>query len=159
MWFCGLSGWYSYHSPLAGDVCYLVGGQGRSLEESPSVHQVGDVVGLVDQDGLRELLPMHHGGMVCRPIGSSAKPLQTLLHHHPLWNQEKTSAWGPVPGVRTRRSYNECQFLKEGANIGIDVPLSFPSAGAGIVWAGLSLTGVDSGAAMAGRDAAISLHL
>ena len=95
--------------PLAGDVCHLVGGQGRSLEKSLSVHQVGDVVGLVDKDGLHELLPMHHGGMVFRPIGPSAKPLQTLLHRHPLWNQEKTSAGGPVLGVRTRRSYNGCQ--------------------------------------------------
>ena len=39
---------------LAGDVCHLVRRKSGSLGESSSIHQVGDVVRLVQQDGSGE---------------------------------------------------------------------------------------------------------
>ena len=143
--------------PLAGNVGYLVSGQGRSLEKSPSIHQVSDVVGFMHMDGLRELLPMHHGGVVSWPIGSSAKPLQALLHRHPLWNQKR-----PVHGVQFRVSAHAAVITdvspEKGTNVGIDVPFPFflqELEPCGPIFS----DGGGSGTAMAGRDAAIGLYL
>ena len=77
----------------------MVSRKGRSLGVGAAVHQVSNVIGLVQQDGLREVLPMHHGGIVIWPVGSGAKPRHALLYCHSLWDRE-----GPVHGVQLRVS-------------------------------------------------------
>ena len=143
--------------PLAGNVGDLVGGQGRSLEEGPSVHQVGDVVGFIHVDELCELFPMHHGGVVFWPIGSSAKPLQALLHRHPLGDQKR-----PVHGVQFWVSVHAAVITdvspEKGTNVGIDVPFPFLLQELEPCGPIFSDRG-GSGTAVAGRDASVGLHL
>ena len=142
---------------LAGNVGHLVRWQDRSLGERSTVHQVRDVVGLIQVDRPGELFPVHHGGVVLGSIGPSAKPRQALLNCHPLKNHER-----PVHGVQFRVSVRTAVVMdvrpgKE-ANVGSDVPLL------------LFLQELESGrpvfsdrggssTAMAGRDAAVGLHL
>ena len=77
----------------------MVSRKGRSLGVGPAVHQVGDVIGLVQQDGPREVFPVHHGGIVAWPVSSSAKPRHALFQGHSLWDRD-----GPVQGVQLRVS-------------------------------------------------------
>ena len=99
---------------------------------------------------------MHHGGVVFWPIGSSAKPLQELLHRHPLLNQKR-----PVHGVQFRVSVHAAVITdvspEKGANVGIDVPFPFllqELESCGPIFSDRG----GSGTAMAGRNAAIGLH-
>ena len=86
MWLNGWSVWYSNHSPWqAMSETWSVGRAG-SLGKSSSVYQVSDVVGLIQQDRLREVLPVHHGGIVACPVCSGTKPRHALLEGHSLWD-------------------------------------------------------------------------
>ena len=103
-----------------------------------------------------KLLPVHHGGMIRRPIGPGAEPLQALFHRHPLWNQE-----GPVHRVQFWVSIHAAVIPnvspKKRADVGIDIPFPFllqelePRGS-------ILLDGGSPGAAMAGRDTAVRLH-
>ena len=142
---------------LAGNVGHLVPWQGRSLGECSSVHQVVDVVGLIQVDRSGELLPVHHGGVVFGLIGPRTQPRQALFNRYPLWDQKR-----PVHGVQLRVSVHSTVVTdvcpRKEANVCSDVPfllfLQELEPGRSI----LSYRG-GSGTAVAGRDAAVGLHL
>ena len=142
---------------LTGNVGHLVCWQGRSLGERSPVHQVSYIIGLIQVDRSGELFSMHHGGVVFWSIGPSAKPRQALFNRHPLWDQKR-----PVHGVQFRVSVHSTIVTdvrpRKEANVCSDVPFL------------LFLQELEpcrpifsdrsgSGTAVAGRDAAVGLHL
>ena len=142
---------------LACDVGNLVCRKSRGLRERSPVHQVGDVIRLIQVDGSGEFLPMHHGGVVFRSVRLNAKPRQALFDRHALQDQER-----PVHGVQFRVSVNSAiaTDVRPGkeAHVCGDVPFLLlleelkPCRS-------IFSDGCSSGAAVTGRDTAVSLHL
>ena len=58
----------------------LVGRKTGSLSVGTTVDHVGDVIGLIEKDGLTEVLSMHHGGVGRGSVAAGTQPSQALLH-------------------------------------------------------------------------------
>ena len=142
---------------LARDVGDLVCRKGRGLRERPTVHHVGDVVRLIQVDGSGEFLPMHHGGVVVGSVRPGTEPCQALFDRYVLWDQK-----GPVHVVQFRVSVYSTVVTdvhpRKEANVCSDVSLLLflqelePCRLIFSDRCGL-------GTAVAGRDAAVGLHL
>ena len=58
----------------------LVGRETGSLRVGTAVDHVCDVIGLMEKNGLTEVLSMHHGGVGRGSVASGTQPSQALLH-------------------------------------------------------------------------------
>ena len=119
---------------LAGYVGNLVRWKGRRLGVGPAIYQVSDIIGLIQHDGLREIFPMHHGGVVVRPVDAGAKPRHTLFDCHSLRDGE-----GPVHRIQLWVSIYSAVVAyvcpEKEASVGGKVPFLFLFVGAGTAWA------------------------
>ena len=106
---------------LACNVGNLVRRKSGGLRERAPIHQVGDVIRLIQQDGPGEFLSMHHGGVVVRSVRPSAKPRQALFDRHSLRDRK-----GPVHGVQLWVSVHSAIVTdvrpRKEANVCGDVP-------------------------------------